>query len=315
MARWPNFFVAGAPRCGTSTLHSWLPAIPGVFMARIKEPNYFSRSVIGDGHPMVKPIRDRRAYLQLFTGAGSARAIGEATPFYLQDPEAPSRIRRRSPEAKALVSLRDPVERLYSHYLMMRNNLPTMGSFMQEIERGLELGGNRDLAFLDLATGLYSRQIARFRREFGRSNFRVIVLEEWSRDPAGTLREVSEFLGLAPFKGEEPGPAQRRFAEARGPFVRFLFGNRKLSRASEALLPYGFRKYVRNALLVREVARPEMDPGARRFLTDYYRDDVARTEWLLGRRLPWRNFHDDDNFAGEAPPPAADESVTLSASG
>ena len=51
------------------------------------------------------------------------QAIGEATPFYLQDPEAPARIKKRSPDARVLVSLRDPVERLHSHYLMMRNNL------------------------------------------------------------------------------------------------------------------------------------------------------------------------------------------------
>ena len=44
MSQWPNFFVAGAPRCGTSSLHAWLPSVPGVFMARIKEPNFFSRS-------------------------------------------------------------------------------------------------------------------------------------------------------------------------------------------------------------------------------------------------------------------------------
>ncbi|HET8692993.1 MAG TPA: sulfotransferase [Steroidobacteraceae bacterium] len=315
MAQWPNFFVAGAPRCGTSTLHAWLPAIPGVFMSRIKEPNYFSRSVIGESHPMVKPIRDRRAYLQLFTAAGDAKAVGEATPFYLQDPEAPARIKKQSPDARVLVSLRDPVERLYSHYLMMRNNLPSMGSFMEEIERGLALGGRRNLAFLDPSAGRYSAQIARFRREFGRANFRVLILEEWSRDPAGTLREISEFLGLAPFSGEVPGPPQRRFAEARGPFVRFLFGNRKLSRAAEALLPYGLRKAVRNAVLVRKVPRPEMDPAARRFLVDYYREDVARTEWLLGRRLPWANFRD---FAGSddgAQAADRDASINFAASG
>ena len=46
MATWPNFFIAGASKCGTSSLHAYLQTIPGIYMSRIKEPNYFSRIAI-----------------------------------------------------------------------------------------------------------------------------------------------------------------------------------------------------------------------------------------------------------------------------
>lgn len=292
MSRWPNFFVAGAPRSGTTSLHAWLPSVHGVFMARIKEPNYFSRALIGDGHPMVKPIRRERDYLKLFRDAEHAKVVGEATPFYLADPEAPALIRSKSPDAKVLVTLRDPVERLYSHYLMMRNNLPTMGDLMEEFERGLLLQGNRDIAYLDPTIGLYSRQIERYRRELGPDRLKVIILEEWTRDTPRTLRAICEFLDLKPILGGAPAPAQRRYGEVRAPLVRFLFGNRKLSRATEALVPFRLRKYVRKAVLVKELPKPPMDPRARELLIDYYRDDVARTARLLGRTLPWPNFRD-----------------------
>ena len=291
MTRWPNFFIVGAPRCGTSTLHAWLPSMPGVFMARIKEPNYFSRCVIGDDHPMVRPIRKEREYLRLFSDAGDAKIVGEATPFYLEDPEAPVEIKRKCAEARVLASLRDPVERLYSHYFMMRNNVPGMGSFMDEIKRGLSLQGIRNVAFLDPTIGLYSRQLERYRREFGK-RFKAIVFEEWTRDTPRTYRVISDFLGLDPVIQGIPAPQQRRYSEARGPLVRFLFGNRYLSRATEALVPYGLRKYVRRAALVKEVPKPPMDERARAFLVDFYRDDVERTQRILGRPfpLPWPNF-------------------------
>ena len=290
MERWPNFFIAGAPRSGTTSLHAWLPSVPGVFMSKIKEPNYFSRSVIGSKHPMVKPIRKDRAYLRLFSDAGDAKIIGEATPFYLQDPAAPVEIRRKSPDARVLVSLRDPVERLYSHYLMMCNNLPDLGSFMEEIERGLALQGRRNVAFLDPTIGLYSTQIERYRRVFGNRRFKIIILEEWTRETARTLRSISEFLGLGPTIVPVPAPRQRRYGKARGPMVRFLFGNRYFSRASEALVPFRLRKYLRKSVLVKETPKPPMDPRAREFLIDYYRDDVERTQRILGRTLPWQNF-------------------------
>jgi hypothetical protein len=259
-------------------------------MSRIKEPNFFSRCVIGDDHPMVEPIRRERDYLRLFRDAGEAKIVGEATPFYLADPEAPAEIRRRFPDAKVLASLRDPVERLYSHYLMMRNNLPGVAGFMEEIERGLMNQGNRNLALLDPAVGLYGRQIERYRRVFGRDGFKVIVLEEWSRDAVRTLRGIGEFLGLAPVVTGLPAPVQRRYGEARGPIVRFVFGHRRLSRATEALVPFRLRKLIRNSLLVKQAAKPPMDAQAREFLIRYYQEDVHRTQQLLGRPLPWLNF-------------------------
>ncbi|MGH7947577.1 MAG: sulfotransferase family protein [Opitutaceae bacterium] len=291
MSHWPNLFIAGAPRCGTTSLHAYLQDVPGIYMSRVKEPNYFSRSVIGDKHPMMKPIRDEKRYLQLFSGAGDAKVIGEATPFYLEDPEAPTLIDRTVPDAKVIVSLRDPVERLYSHYLMMRNNRPSMGSFMEEIRRGLLLLGNRrNLAVLAPATGLYSRHVERYRRVFGENRFKVIILEEWRDNVPRTLRQILAFLEIKHDVREFAEPPQRRYSEARGPVVRYLFGNRTISRASEVLIPYRLRKRIRNAILVKHVPKPPMEPEAREFLIGYYWEDVRRLERMLGRRLPWRNF-------------------------
>ncbi len=290
MRVWPNLFIAGAPRCGTTSLHAWLGAIPGIHMARIKEPNYFSRQVIADDHPLVKPIRDERKYLQLFSGAGDAQYLGEASPNYLEDPGAPALIDRQSPNARVIVSLRDPVERQHSIYLMMRNNLPSMGSFMEELRRGIADEDNPSLPLIRPRTGLYAAQVERYRATFGDARFKVLVFEELMANVPGTLRDVLEFLGIRHDVGNFAEPAQRQYGEARGPLVRFLFGTRFISRASEALIPYGLRKWIRNAFLVKQAQKPAMEPEAREFLVSYYRDDVARLERLLGRRLPWPNF-------------------------
>jgi Sulfotransferase domain len=291
MSHWPNLFIAGAPRCGTSSLHAYLRTVPGIFMSRIKEPNFFSRSVIGERHPMVKPIRSEKKYLKLFSDAGDAKVIGEATPFYLEDPEAPGLIDRTVPEAKVIVTLRDPVERLFSHYLMMRNNQQARGSLMDEILRGLALQGkSRNLAVLSPSTGLYSRQIERYRRVFGDRRFKIIILEEWRQNVPRAVRHILDFLEIEGDPGNDPLPPQRGYSEARGPLVRFLFGNRTISRVAENLVPFRLRKRVRSAILVRHAPKPVMEREAREFLIGYYWEDVRRLEKLLGRRLPWRNF-------------------------
>ena len=237
MPTWPNFFIAGAPKCGTTSLHSYLQAVPGIYMSRIKEPNYFSRVAIPDDHPMVKPIRDESQYLQLFAQAGEAKIVGEASPTYLQDPEAPMLIDRAVPDAKILLSLRDPVERLYSLYLMMLNSRSGLGTFAEEIERGLALQGDRNLALLRLEVGLYDEQVRRFRDVFGDQRLKIVIFEEFMTDVPAALREVLEFLGVEHAVDNVAAPVYRKFGVVRNPLVRYVFGNRNISRAAEMLIP------------------------------------------------------------------------------
>lgn len=289
METWPNFFIAGAPKAGTSSLHAYLQAVPGIFMSRIKEPNYFSRVIVPDDHP-VRPIRDKAKYLALFAGATSERVVGEASPTYLADPEAPRLIRQVAPDSRVLISLRDPVERAFSHYLMMRNNGMAKASFLDEIRRGLNLQSQRSLVLLRPDVGLYHEQVKRHLDTFGAAQVKVILFEEFMADAKGGLGQILEFLGIRHDLGSFNAPAYRRFAEVRGPVVRYLFGNRSVARASEVLVSPRLRKWVRDRFLVRSAAKPEMEPEARAWLTDYYRDDVRNLAALLGRTLPWRNF-------------------------
>ncbi len=285
----PNFFIAGAPKAGTSSMHAYLQSVPGIFMSKIKEPNFFSRVVVPEDHP-VRPIRDTDAYLRLFSAAGDAKVIGEASPTYLADPEAPALMNRFSPGCRVLISLRDPVERIYSHYLMLRNNGAASGSFAEELRRGLQLQANRSIVLLRPDVGLYFKQVRRHLDEFGVARVHVVLFEEFMSDIPGSLRSIARFLDIDhDFRDFKP-PVYRPFAEARGPLVRRLFGNRTIARVSEVLIPLDARRWVREKFLVRKAAKPEMDAESRGFLTDFYRDDVAKLSALLERPLPWRNF-------------------------
>lgn len=288
MSNWPNLFIAGAPRSGTSSLDAYFQAIPGIYMSRIKEPNFFSRKVIADDHPMVSPIRDERRYLELFEAAGDVKYRGEASPNYLEDPEAPALIEKLAPGAKVIASLRDPVERIFSQYLMTRNVRP-MGSFDEEVERVLRPQEDRSRSVLSPETGCYSAHVERYRAVFGQ-RFKVLIFEEWTADLPGTMQDLVRFLGLEYDASGFSAPPQRQHAAVRGPLARFVFGNLAIARAAEALIPYRLRKAIRNTLLVKPAAKPEMNPATRDRLIRYYRDDVGRLESMLGRRLPWPNF-------------------------
>ena len=121
----PNFVVIGAAKAGTTALYWYLAEHPGVFMSPVKETNYFAygldaggQLVYGDPDVHRFPVKSLGAYEQLFENVGSAAVVGEASPIYLECPQAAARIRELLPAARIICSLRQPMERAYSDYLM-----------------------------------------------------------------------------------------------------------------------------------------------------------------------------------------------------
>ena len=120
----PDFLVIGAPKAGTTALHTALAAHPGLDMSAIKEPKFF----LTDGPPPdrgggpgdVQTYREhvwrRTDYEALFAGAPPGTLRGESTPFYLYDRDAQRRIGELIPRVKMIVILRDPVERAHSNW-------------------------------------------------------------------------------------------------------------------------------------------------------------------------------------------------------
>ena len=116
----PNFFIVGAPKCGTTALYQYLNEHPQIYMSDIKEPAYFRQR---------SNFKTEADYLALFAGARDEIRLGEATPSYLRSPEATEAIYRFDPDAKIIIMLRDPVSLMMSTYsqdrVMGREKSPT----------------------------------------------------------------------------------------------------------------------------------------------------------------------------------------------
>ena len=105
----PNFFIIGAPKCGTTSLAAWLAEHPNIYMSPIKEPHFFC----SDFNVVIIP--NEAEYYRLFKKAGDQHmAVGEASTSYLYSQVAVPRIERELPGAKYIVMVRNPVEMAYS---------------------------------------------------------------------------------------------------------------------------------------------------------------------------------------------------------
>ena len=201
----PEFFVAGAPKAGTTALHAALARHPELYLSAIKEPKFF----LTDGPPPVqggpgdaKTYREhvwRRAdYERLFAPAPAGALCGESTPFYLYSAAAQERIRALIPAARFIVVLRDPVERAHSNWTHLWSaGLDPIADFVAACaaeDRRVEAGWADFWHYTRL--GMYGRQLEHLYSVFPREQVQVFRYRTMISEPARMLDEVYGFLGV-----------------------------------------------------------------------------------------------------------------------
>jgi hypothetical protein len=285
----PNFFVVGAAKAGTTSLHAYLSEHPEVFMSKLKEPHYFSRFEVRKEFDNFLPVvRDARTYQQLFFGSEHCKAIGEASPSYLCDSGAAVRISTAIPHAKIIISLRNPVQRAYSQFLMEYHEGNETLPFREALEKDQsrsEKGWGVSFQYVEL--GLYADQVERYINVFGRSKVLVILFEDLVRESAVVMQQVARFLDVDPAGYPESAfdKVHNPFEESRGRFARVIMRNRPVRKFSKRVIPQRLRTAVRDRFIFKEGEKPGMDDNIRRMLAQRFAPDLRRLELLLERDL------------------------------
>lgn len=264
----PDFLIIGAMRSGTTSLYRYLGAHPEIAMAR-KELQFFTEH-FDEGLDW---------YRRHFPTSGTARLRGEATADYMARESAMTRIADTAPAARLIASLRNPVARAWSHYLLVRERGREPRSFARAIAdelASLRQHGPDAPGVLYLPHGMYDVHVQRCRQLFPPANLHVEVFERWSNDPGPAYRRVCEFLGVdATFTPPDLG---RRV----NPFVTF----RSLTlRRLTHRLPRPLGKAL-GRLNTREAHPPAIPEESRALLEDYYGPHVAKLEGILGKAIP-----------------------------
>jgi len=283
MDKWPNFFIVGTPRAGTTTLHELLNKTERVYMSPHKEPHYFTKSIaISD---LYKPVRDKKKYLQLFQKARNEKAIGESSTSYLWDAKAPSLIHEVVPDAKIIIILRNPVERAYSYYLWRISNGKTY-SFSEAISEALE---SKDDFFKGLIIngGWYFDQVLRYQNIFGKNRIMILIFEEFIKDPKKTVKEVLNFLGVNSEPPDSVELVHNTPTIPRGKLSTLLLQNNLIKKMGEQMLPTSVGEYVAKRILGKKISKPKMEEKDRVFLKNLYHEDMKKLKELLNRDLPW----------------------------
>lgn len=279
-----DFFLVGAMKCGTSTLATQLGKQDGIFMCDPKEPNFFSNDE--------KYELGINWYNSLFEPAKSQDLLGEASTHYTKFPTYPetiARLKKQSPNPKIIYLIRDPLERVVSHYI----HEWTMNNIHESISETIRTNSKM------VDYGRYGYQIEHYVEAFGKNAVLVVALEEMKIEPDAVLTRIGSFLdnklNLQWDHSIKPQNVSRdRLKQV--PFHNLLFNSKLMISMRRKLIPNALRKKVKSAVSMED--RPSLQAGDIAFLKEIYADDFS----VLRKLFPDNNsiaksykFLRDDN--------------------
>ncbi len=287
MMKRPNFFIIGAPKCGTTSLARWLTAHPRIYFSPIKEPNFFN----SEGPNHLTTLTD---YEALFANANETHlAVGEASTHYLFSQTAVPRILDYMPEARFIVCIRNPIEMAPSlHAERVWQRKETVGDFERawRLQAARQEGRHIPLTAKEhphvLQYGAYCRlgaQIERLYTLVPRERVCVVVLDDMARHPREVYQRVLAFLGV-PDDGRTSFPVHNQRKQVRSVAMNMLIHTLgKMKRQLGFIPDIGLGRLLVH--VNRAPAPKHLSPALRAELCDYFRDDILLLQRLLDRDL------------------------------
>lgn len=284
----PNFFIIGAPKCGTTTIADWIRGHPDAFMPPQKEPHHFNK----DHNFVVYP--DFEEYLELFASASNKIAIGEASVFYLLSEVAVPLIESTFSHSRYIVCVRNPIDMAVSLHKEERfatnehvADFFSAWKLSPDRRRGRSVSiWCREPQHLDYQVVCsLGAQVQRLLRVVPNDRVHFVTLDEMASDPSKVYRGVLAFLGLKD-DGKNVFQASNQAKAVRWPAIKRLVRILGYVRRS---LPIRARLGILNGINRVNATAPgeegALSPEQRAEMLEYYRDDINLLASLTGRDL------------------------------
>lgn len=292
----PNFFIVGAPKCGTTALYTYLKDHPSVFLSQPKEPHYFCTDF-----PRFRRVTSRRKYDRLFqTVQATHRAVGEASVFYLCSEQALTNIREFNPRAKIVAILRQPIDMAHSlhsqfvyGFLENETDFERAWHFQADRSQGRRIPRNciepKHLQYGRMAC--FGEQIERLFQLFPTEQIKVLVHDDLKDVPRKMYREVLQFLDIADDGRKEFGRINankvHRFPRLAEFAMHLPFPLNAVKATTKTMLGRSHFSMSRKLYmsLTKCPSRKPLREEFRQQLMAFYHDDIRKLEQLLNRDL------------------------------
>jgi len=276
MNKTPDFIIIGAMKCATSTLHEQLALQPGIFMSKLKEPNFFSNNE--------EYQKGWNWYLSNFASAPVEALSGESSTHYTKLPTYPEtiqRIQQHLPQAKFIYVIRHPIDRLVSQYIHEWTQKVISEDINTAITNHPEL----------IDYSCYTMQLQPYLETFGQDRILPIFFERMLAHPQEELERVCQFIGYAKkpiwnFELEAQNVSQERIRKS--VWRDILVETPGLRELRRLFIPKSFRTWVKSWWEIKQ--KPELTPENIEKLRLIFDRDLTVLGTKLGIELCCKNF-------------------------
>jgi hypothetical protein len=284
--KWPNFFIIGAFRSGTTSLCAYLSEHPRIYFSPVKETHFFSTDYPDQPRPTLQE------YHRLFAARNDFHlAIGEGSTSYLFSDVAVPRILKCNPDARFIVMLRNPIHMAFSnHAHLLFYGVEDVGDF----EKAWRLEGERARGrripplcnewryLLYSNTCKVGSQLERLYQHVPRERVLIHFFQDFVRDTTQAYERTLAFLGV-PSDGRKEFPALNRAKVRRSQGVVRLLGHLHQAKAAMGITrSFGISNALDRINIRQEVRKPRCSEF-RRELIEYFTPEIEKIAKLTGR--------------------------------
>ena len=289
----PNFIIIGAMKSATTSLYTYIKQHPHIFMTKVKEPMFFNNFQQENNYNILgsksKKSTTLEEYLAMFKDAKNEKAIGEASPAYIYNENAPYLIKEHLPDVKIIAILRQPTDRAYSNFLhTKRADRENVNSFEQAIKIEKErISDNWSPLYHYIQKGFYSVQLKRYYNLFPKENIKVYLFEDLVKNPKVTLKDIFKFLNVDENIEIDSSKKSNVSGTPNGILGFILKKMRYYNLMPKFVISDYLPTFIIN-LLFKSVYKDteKLDSVLRKELTDkYYREEILKLEKLIDRDL------------------------------
>lgn len=292
----PNFFIAGAPKCGTTALSEYLQSHPNIFITRPKEPHFFAEEFY------IPEITTQSEYFSLFENVQPQhQAIGEASVHYLCSKSALAKIKQYNPDAKIVAMVRNPVDLVYSYHSQLLYNIgeedETDFEKAWHLQEARAQGKNKPPLCKSPATlqykniGSLGTQIEKLFSLFPKEQVKVILFDDFKAATQSVYEDVLSFLEVSSDQKTD-FPQINKNRKHRFAFLgkltektpQTILDQTNRIKQSLGIKSFGIAKKVRNLNRV-EFQRPPLNPQFRNYLVNEFKEEVVKLSNLLNTDL------------------------------
>ncbi|MCB0736066.1 MAG: sulfotransferase domain-containing protein [Bacteroidetes bacterium] len=294
---YPDFFVVGAAKSGTTTVCNYLNSHDKVFFPKNhQEPHYFSfygqKPFYTSSQFTSKMVWQHQEYKELYSSTSVNQCLGDGSTSYLYLSDIAVKnmklhYGKRLNQLKILVILRNPVERAISHYnYLLRNgfeNLPFEQAIRPDI---IEKRKKIRWGFDYLEYGNYAEQLKPYLENF---NIIKVIMFDDLKNPNTICQELGSFLGFeAKIISEFPksNPSGKPIFKG---LNHLLLKNPKLKKLSNGIKPRTRIKLLeyRDKILAKSLVKAQPKPEVLHALNGYYEHQIVQLEQLLNIKTGW----------------------------